>query len=227
MPSTRWPRRRASSSTKPTGLQREARVAHDLAQDEPAAVAGADDQDPARVLARPEAAGARVVEQARGEARPRDHRQRQQEEQDQDAERDVHRGEALVAADLHGVRRGHEGREAQRRDDDRLGDRHVVAPRHVAPPLLVEPEQDEDHHARDDRPDDRAVQQQLVAMRDARVEPQAVGELIGERDHDPVHGKLRERVAVERKGRRAEASAHRRRHSRAQFRMPAGDDLQR
>ena len=70
-------------------VEAEVRVADDLAQDEAAAVAGADDQDPAGVLARAKAAQRALVDRACDESRSADEAERQQEEQRQHARRDV------------------------------------------------------------------------------------------------------------------------------------------
>ena len=68
-------------------LEAELGVAQDLAQDEPAAVAGADDQQAARVLARAEAAQRALVDRARDEARAADEGEHEQEEQREHAGR--------------------------------------------------------------------------------------------------------------------------------------------
>ena len=61
------------------GLEAELGVAQDLAQDEPAAVAGADDQQAARVLARAKAAQRALVDRARDEARAADEGEHEQQ----------------------------------------------------------------------------------------------------------------------------------------------------
>ena len=62
-------------------------VAHQLADDEAAAVAAADDQDLAGALADPEAADPAVADQLHGEAGADQQRQREQEEQGDHARR--------------------------------------------------------------------------------------------------------------------------------------------
>ena len=79
------------------GLEAELGVAQDLAQDEAAAVAGADDEHAARVGAGAEAAQRALVDRARDEARAADEREHEQEEQREHA------------------RRGGDGRDALRR----------------------------------------------------------------------------------------------------------------
>ena len=94
VPSTRTPSIRSrrlsgSSSTKPTGLRPQLGVAQDLAQDEAAAVAGADDEQAARVLARAKAAQRALVDRARDEARAADEGQHEQQVQREHAGRRV------------------------------------------------------------------------------------------------------------------------------------------
>ena len=79
---------RGSSSTNPTGRSRSCGVAHELADDQPAAVAAADDQDVAGALADPEAAHPALDDQVHEEPRADQERERQQQEQ-----RDHARGE--------------------------------------------------------------------------------------------------------------------------------------
>ena len=67
------------------------------------------------------------------------------------------------------------------RDDDRLEDRLEVLLVDEAPQLRVEPEQREDHELHRHGQHDRVGEQVLVALRDAAVEAQDVGQVVGER----------------------------------------------
>ena len=69
------------------GREAELRVAHELAHDQPPALAGADDEHPPRVGAGAEAAHRALVDDPRGEARAADQHQREQEEERHDARR--------------------------------------------------------------------------------------------------------------------------------------------
>jgi hypothetical protein len=197
---------------EPDRVEPEGRVAQDLAQHQPAAVPGPDDEDPPGVLARAEAAQRPLVDRAGDEAGAADEEQRQQEEQREHPGRHADRHLAGArGARRHRLGQRHEPAEGQRGDDHRLPHRDEVALAGVAPPPLVEPEAGEDHQAHHDDPADRRREQLLVAVRDAGVEAQPVGEEVGDRDEDPVDRELGERVAVQREGGRAQAPAHDRR----------------
>ena len=75
----------------------ELRVADDLAKQQAAAVARADDQHAARSLQRPDAVERPLVDHARGEAGATDQHEHQQEEADDDAGRDRERDLPAVA----------------------------------------------------------------------------------------------------------------------------------
>ena len=87
---------------------------------------------------------------------------------------------------------------------DEAGDRHAahggphVARRDVAPPAVVEAEEDEDRELHDDDDRERAPEQRLVVRRDPRrVEAQAEGEVPRGDDQAGVGGKLPEAVPVD------------------------------
>ena len=78
---------RGSSSTKPTGRRRSCRVAHELADDQPATVSAADDQHVARALADAEAADPPLDHEVDDEAGADEQRELKQQEQRDHARR--------------------------------------------------------------------------------------------------------------------------------------------
>jgi hypothetical protein len=148
------------------------------------------------------------------EARPADEDQRQQPEQDEHAGRHVDRKEAVSREDQPRLDDGHIGHQRQHRHQYGLRDPQVLGLRRVAHPVPVEAEQREDRDAAHDGEADRALQQVLVDLGDAGVEPQPVGEVVGQRDQYRVQRDLRHRMAVDGEGRGAHPAAHPR-HSRA------------
>ena len=184
-------------------------VAQDLAQQQPAAVAGADDDHRARVAARAEAAQRALVEHVDEEARAADEDEHQQPVEHDHARRDVDRGEARAVELQPRLHDRDVGHERERRDDAGLRDLQVVALRRVAHPVPVQAEQREHEDAADDHESDRAVEQVGVQRRDVAVEAQQVREVIGERYQSGVHDHLRKAVAMEQEGgRRADPPAH-------------------
>ena len=189
----------------------ELRVAVDLAQQQPPAVARADDQDRAGALARPRAAPRPLVGGVHDEARAAEEDEHEQAVEDEDAGRDVHRHEAARRREqqlrLHDHDVGHEREHARQR---RLRDPQVLALRRVAHPVPVDPEQREDRDAADDREPERADEQVVVEVGHAAgpVEAKAIGEEIGQRDQPGVQRDLRSGVAMDGKGRGAEPAAH-------------------
>ena len=82
---------------EPDRAQPQLRVAHELADDEPAAVAAADDQDVARALVHAEAADPTLDDQVHEEAGAEQQREHQQEEQRDHAGRQRHRRSRATA----------------------------------------------------------------------------------------------------------------------------------
>ena len=191
----------------------ELRVAHDLAQQQAPAVAGADDQDRAGVLAQPRAAQRALVGGVHDEARAAEEDEHQQAVEDEHARRDVDRHEAARRREqqlrLHHHDVGDEREHAGQRG---LRDPQVLALRRVAHPVPVDAEQREDRDAADDREPERAHEQVVVELGHAAgsVEAEAVGEEIGQRDQPGVQRDLRSGVAMDGKGRGAEPAAHQR-----------------
>ena len=200
-------------------------VAQDLAQQQPAAVAGAHDQHRAGVARCPPAAQRPLVGQVRGVAHGAHEDEQEQAEEHEHAGRHGQRHVALGREDLLRLERGDVGHERDHARRDGLADQQVLALRRVPHPVPVEAEQREDEDAAADRERDRAREQVLVAGRDPAVEPQAVGEEIGQRDQARVQRDLRERVAVDGKGRGADPAAHRG-DSRAARQRRCGDHQQ-
>jgi hypothetical protein len=98
--------------------------------------------------------------------------------------------------------------EDDRRDDDGPDERLVVALTGVAPASLVDARDGEDERRAEDHPGPRAVVEQAVGALRAAVEAQLEREEVCECDQCPVHAELRQRVAMQREGRRAKPSAH-------------------
>ncbi len=130
------------------------------------------------------------------EDRPGEHpRSRDEGEQEQP----VHDGDRPRQADL--LVRGNEV-DDEARDEACHGDaahrRPHVARRDVAPPAVVEAEEDEDAELDDDHDRQRAPQERLVVGRDLRrVEAQAEREVPRHGDEDCVGGELPQAVAVD------------------------------
>ncbi len=185
------------------------RVAQDLAQQQPAAVAGTDDQHGARVAARAESAQRALVDQVDEEARAADEDEHQQPVEHQHAGRHGRRREASGAQRQSRLHDRHVGKQRQRRDHARLRDLQVVALARVAHPVPVEAEQREHENAADDHERDRALEQVRVQPGDVAVEAQQVREVVGERYQPGVQGHLGQAVAMEREsGRRVNQPAH-------------------
>ena len=185
-------------------------VAQDLAQHEPAPVAGSDDEHVARVLAGPEAAQRPLEHRAHEEAPAAGEREQQQEIERDDAQRRRHRGatDAAVHRDLHRVDEHDVADHGQHGDEDRAHHLLVVAQAEQAPAPLVEPEQEEDDQGAADDRDDGDLEQAVVSHRDALVEPERECEIPGQRDQNAVHQKLGKRVAMDAQGRGRNPSAH-------------------
>ena len=188
-------------------------VAHDLAQQQAAAVAGADDQHRARVLAHPRAAPRPLVDRVDDEAHAAEEQQHQQPVEREHAGRGVDRHEAARRRQqqlrLHdrdvGDEREHGGQAG-------LRDPQVLGLGRVAHPVPVEPEQREDRDVADHHEAERALEQVLVELGHATgpVEAKSIGEEIGQRDQPGVQRDLRERVAMDGEGRGTEPAAHQR-----------------
>ena len=208
-PSIRTPQLQRVVVDEADGAEAELRVAHDLAQQQAAAVAGADDQHALGALARTEAAHRAVVDAAADEAHAADEREREQEEEREDAARDADAhllpGEPAVRLDDR-----HEADHGERQHDDRLQDPDVVALGHVAPLLLLDPEGREDRERDHHDPREEGVAQIREAFRHPHglVEAQPVREPPGACHEQPVQNELDQRVPVQRE-RRSKTSAHR------------------
>ena len=186
----------------------EVRVAQDLAQQQPATVAGADDQHRARVAPRAPAAQRPLVDQVHHEARAADEHEHQQPVEDEHAGRHVDRDEPVLGEDQPRLDDRDVRHQAERRHQHRLRDLQVLGLGRVAHPVPIEPEQPEDHDAAEDGEADRPLQQVLVDGRDALVEPKSVGKVIGQRDQHRVQRDLRHRVTVDGEGRGPHPAAH-------------------
>ncbi len=142
-----------------------------LLHDQPAGIAGADDD---HLLAARDDAEARPFHHgARQQARAGDERERDQQVHDRDRARQAHVVHRRDEVD------GHVGDE--RRDDDAARRAPHVAHRDVAPPAAVEAEHDEDRELDRDDDEDRPPQQRVVVDRQSLVEAEL------EREH-PRHG---------------------------------------
>ncbi len=179
-------------------------VARHLAHHELAALAGADDQDAAGVLARAHAAHGSLEAALDRPARGAEQRDLEQEEEHGDAGRDRHRDVGVERAPGAGHERVRDDRvqdrdqpdDRERRDDDGLQDRLVVALRRVAPPLRVQAEDRVDREARRDDPREAVPEQAVVARREVGVEAKVEGQDVrGGHEHGVDH-ELRERVPV-------------------------------
>ena len=186
----------------------ELRVAQDLAQDEAAALAGADDEDAAAPLPRADAAQRALVGDPRDEPRAADERQREQEEQDEDARRRRDGDGARPRPDRHRVGDRDEAREHEGDRGHRLDDAEVVAVAGVAPLLDLEAQEREDDERRDDDPHDRRLEEAVVFARHATVEAQSEAQVVRGRHQRSVDRQLDEGVPMKRKSRRAQTSAH-------------------
>ena len=211
----RRPRLLGSSSRKPTGAQAELAVARDLAQHQPPAVAGADDQHAALALA--PAAERRQRAALVDAARERAHADRNTSASSANstitplgsttarwpppwcrapcsaAPGAAPRSPTTVSSTITTHRPHH---------------RLVVALAGVAPAALVDAREHEHRQAAREHPPDRAFAQLRRSGRRAVVEAQLEREVVRERDQRPVDRELGQRVAVQRKGRRADPSAH-------------------
>ena len=189
----------------------ELRVAHELAQQQAPAVARADDQDRARVLAHARPAQRALVGGVDDEARAAEEDEHQQPVEDEHAGRHVDRHEAARRREQQLRLHHHDvGDEREHAGQRRLRDPQVLALRRVAHPVPVDAEQREDRDAADDREAERAHEQVVVELGHAAgpVEAQAVGEEVGQRDQPGVQRDLRSGVAMDGKGRGAEPAAH-------------------
>ena len=195
---------------EPDGPHAEVGVAQDLPQQQPAAVARADDQHRARAAAGAVAAHRPLEVEVHRVAHGAQEDEREQAVEHEHAGRDRDRHEAARVADEDLLRLDHGdvGDEREHRRDDGLDDAQVLALRGVAHPVPVEPEAREDRHAADDDERQRVLEQLLVVARDAAVEAQAVGEVVGQRDQPGVHQDLGQRVPVDGEGRKAGPAAH-------------------
>ena len=183
----------------------EVRVLQHLAEDELARVAGSHDEHVSPPRDEPPPARA-LEDRPRGEAGARD-----EPEQDQPVDDDDPAREPEARHGVPEVERGD-------RDDGRDGDRQQGAPdvadRDVAPPVVVQAEDDEgeDLHADDDE-DHVEVEERLVARRNAVVEADVEGEDPRQGDEPRVHDRLPEPVPVERSHQAAFTVEAARRHS--------------
>ena len=159
--------------------------------------------------ARAEAAQRALVERVGEEARAADEDEHQQAVDHEHAGRDGHGDEAAVLEAQPRLDDRDVGQERQRRDEAGLRDLEVVALRRVAHPVPVQAEHREDEDAADDDEADRPREEIGVQLGDLAVEPELVGEVVGEGDQPRVERHLGQAVAVERRGgRRAEPPAH-------------------
>ena len=134
-------------------------VAQDLAQQQPAAVAGADDQHRARVAPRAVAAQRALVDEMR-DVRTAPMNSAEQPEQHEHAGRHRHRDEARRRRDQLRAARPRRSRRARTPTTaTACSDLQVLALRRVAHPVPVEPEQREDDDGAADRERDRASEQ--------------------------------------------------------------------
>ncbi len=163
-------------------------VAQDLAQHEPPAVAGADDQDVAlAATSRPEATErAALVQAAHDHPDPDQQQQREQEEQRHHPVRQPHGDRAAVMGDLHGPH--HLDRHHRQQHDRDRGARHrlVVALPRIAPAALVDARGQQHHETAREHPPDGALEQLVVAPRGAVIEAQLEGQEVGERHERAV-----------------------------------------
>ena len=100
-----------------------------------------------------------------------------------------------------------------RRDDQRPHEQLDVALADVAPAALVDARGGEDHDVAEHHPRPGRDQQPVVLERDAAhlaLEAEPERQVVRERDQRRVDHQLRQRVAMQRKGRRAKPSAHQR-----------------
>ena len=205
-------------------VQAELRVARELLADLAPALAGADDQHVALVVAGAQAGQPAVVDRAREHARRGQEDQREQEVEGDHAARagrsrsDSRRGVASSHYDR--VDDRDDADQQHGRDDQRAHEQLDVALADVAPAPLV------DARGREDQRRCRAtthghvtVSRRSYVQRHAApsLEAQPEREVVRERDQCRVHRELGQRVAVQREGRRAQPSAH-----QADCRAPGG-----
>ena len=194
------------------GAQAEVGVAHELAHDEAAAVAAADDQHVARALlrcARPRRRGPRR-RGARGSARRRSGRASAAptSRRRRSACRPRAATPLCVSLSAPGAAKAIPPTTRIAETTTARSERLVVALADVGPQALVEPERGEDGDAERDDPQDRLVAQQVVAAGDAVVEAQLEREHVREGDEPTVHEQLHEGVAVNRERPGAVPPAH-------------------
>ncbi len=156
-------------------------AAQHLADDQLACVPGPDDE---RLFpACDERSGPGALEDgARQQADPGDEAEQQEQVEREHAARHPESGNGIDEIDR---KRGD-----QARDDDAPEHRPHVADRHVAPPVAVEPEEDEDRQLEGNDDVDRLLEQPAVGRRDPVVEAQPVGQVPGAGDQARVHRHL-------------------------------------
>ena len=92
--------------------------------------------------------------------------------------------------------------------DHALDDGLVVALADERPQPLVQAERRQHDDRHDHDPRDGRCEQVLVPARHRALEPQPEGEEVSERDQETVHQQLRDRMAVDGKGRGSDPLAH-------------------
>ena len=155
------------------GAQPQLRVAHQLTNDEPAAVAAADDQHVAGALGGTEATHAALAHQVHAEAHCDQEHERERQERGDHAGRQLHGrcrpGTSSIGAgcDVHphalkdavelcvadGMQQRDHDRDQHGGDDQRLDDGHVVTLADVAPQALVGAEPGKHDHGSERDPD--------------------------------------------------------------------------
>ena len=157
-------------------------VARELAHDQAAAVAAADDQHVARALLHAEAAGPALDDQVHEEARAEQQHQHQQEEHRDHAGGQRHGARQAPRGRLHGVQQRDCAADDDGRDDYALDHRLVVALTDERPQPLVQAEQREHDHRDGHDPPHRRVEQVFITGRSRTFKPEPEGKKVGERD---------------------------------------------
>jgi hypothetical protein len=183
-------------------------VAQQLAQEQPTAVAGADDQHAAGVAARREAAQRALVDEVHEEARAGEEERHQQAPQHEHPGGDAERDEARRRQDQPRLDHRHVADQREHAEQRALGDLQVLGLRRVPHPVAVRADERERDQRPENRERERPQEQIVIGGRDATIEPEPVGKVIGQRDQPRIQRDLRKGVAMDRKGRGADPAAH-------------------